>query len=223
MSRPGAKTQPDLFTLPERKTRACAFTQPPGTSAGRSGLFPSSVGGRRVGASSGSRGKRSRAPRPANAPFSRASDPSDERERRVRTSAALKPASPGVTAGKANAIRAAFRAGLKPATIARRSACRSPSSDKSCRARAGAGRSRLTIGEGSHRTERIKVDRTDPDSGYAAHNPSSEDHAHPMYNGRGDSTRSAAMTASAAATTRSSWPRAASKRSWPRGPGLKTN
>ena len=49
----------------------------------------------------------------------RASDPSDERERRVRTSAAPKPASSGVTAGKSNAIRAAFRAGLKPATIAR--------------------------------------------------------------------------------------------------------
>ena len=52
-------------------------------------------------------------------PLGRVSDPSDEQERRVRTSAAPKPASPGVTAGKANAIRAAFRAGLKPATIAR--------------------------------------------------------------------------------------------------------
>ena len=35
--------------------------------------------------------------------------------------------------------------------------------------------------------------------------------------------RSAANTASAAAMTRSSWPRAASKRRWPRAPGLKTN
>ena len=69
MSRRGAKTEPDLFTLPEAEDRACAFTKPAGTSPGRSGLFPSSVGGRRVGASSGSRGKRSRAPRPANAPF----------------------------------------------------------------------------------------------------------------------------------------------------------
>ena len=52
-------------------------------------------------------------------PLGRASDPSDERERRVRTASAPKPDSPGVTARKANAIRAAFRAGLKPATIAR--------------------------------------------------------------------------------------------------------
>ena len=69
MSRRGAKTEPDLFTLPERKIE-------PAPLPSRPVLLPDDlvsslrlVGGRRVGASSGSRGKRSRAPRPANTPF----------------------------------------------------------------------------------------------------------------------------------------------------------
>ena len=119
MPRLGAKTEPDLFTLPERKTR-------PAPLPSRPVLLPDDLVSclrqladadlERLQSAVVNEVARRGAPTP---PLGRASDPSDERERRVRTSAAPKPASPGVTAGKANAIRAAFRAGLKPATIAR--------------------------------------------------------------------------------------------------------
>ena len=115
---PPVDTQPEyLFTLPERKTR-------PALLPSRPVLLPDDLVSslrqlvdaelERLQAAVVNEVARRGAPTP---PVGRASDPSDERERRVRTSAAPKP--PGVTAGKANAIRAAFRAGLKPATIAR--------------------------------------------------------------------------------------------------------
>ncbi len=119
MSRRGAKTEPDLFTLPRRRTE-------PAPLPSRPVLLPedlvcslrllADVELERLQAAVVNEVARRGPPTP---PLGRASDPSDERERRVRKSAAPKPASPGVTAGKANAIRAAFRAGLKPATIAR--------------------------------------------------------------------------------------------------------
>ena len=119
MSRPGAKTEPDLFTLPERKTQ-------PAPLPSRPVLLPDDLVSclrqladadlERLQSAVVNEVARRGPPTP---PLRRASDPSDERERRVRTSAAPKPDSPSVTAGKANAIRAAFRAGLKPATIAR--------------------------------------------------------------------------------------------------------
>ena len=119
MPRPGAKTEPDLLTLPERKIE-------PAPLPSRPVLLPDDLVSslrqladaelERLQSAVVNEVARRGPPTP---PLRRASDPSDERERRVRTSAAPKPASPGVTAGKANAIRAAFRAGLKPATIAR--------------------------------------------------------------------------------------------------------
>jgi hypothetical protein len=111
------KTEPDLFTLPRRKIE-------PAPLPSRPVLLPDDlVCSLRLLADAELERLQAAvvnevARRPTG-PFGLASDPSDERERRVRTSAAPKPASPGITAGKANAIRAAFRAGLKPATIAR--------------------------------------------------------------------------------------------------------
>jgi hypothetical protein len=119
MPRRGAKTEPDLFTIPERKTQ-------PAPLPSRPVLLPDDLVSclrqladedlERLQSAVVNEVARRGPPTP---PLGRASDPSAERQRRVRISAAPKPASPGVTAGKANAIRAAFRAGLKPATIAR--------------------------------------------------------------------------------------------------------
>ena len=120
MSLRGAKTEPDLFTLPGRKIE-------PAPLPSRPVLLPDDLVCslrlladaelERLQAAVVNEVARRGPPTP---PLGRASDPSDERERRVRTAAAPKPASSrGVTAGKANAIRAAFRAGMKPATIAR--------------------------------------------------------------------------------------------------------
>ena len=119
MSRPGAKTEPDLFTLPRRKIE-------PAPLPSRPVLLPDDLVCslrlladaelKRLQVAVLNEVARRGLPTP---PLGRASDPSDERERRVRTASAPKPDSPGVTAGKANAIRAAFRAGMKPATIAR--------------------------------------------------------------------------------------------------------
>ena len=119
MSRRDARPEPDLFTLPRRKIE-------PAPLPNRPVLLPDDLVyslrlladaelGRLQAAVVNEVARRG----PPTPPLGLASDPSDERERRVRTSAAPKPASPGITAGKANAIRAAFRAGLKPATIAR--------------------------------------------------------------------------------------------------------
>ena len=119
MSRPGVKTEPDLFTLPRRKIE-------PAPLPSRPVLLPDDLVCslrlladaelKRLQVAVLNEVARRGLPTP---PLGRASDPSDERERRVRTASAPKPDSPGVTAGKANAIRAAFRAGMKPATIAR--------------------------------------------------------------------------------------------------------
>ena len=116
MSRPGAKTEHDLFTLPRRKIEPAPLpSRPvllPDDLVCFLRLLPDAELERLQAAVVNEVARR-------GPPTPRASDPSNERERRVRTSAAPKPASPGVTARKANAIRAAFQAGLKPATIAR--------------------------------------------------------------------------------------------------------
>ena len=126
MPRRGAKTEPDLFTLPERKRQ-------PAPLPSRPVLLPDDLVSclrqladadlERLQSAVVNEVARRGPPTP---PLGRASDPTAERERRVRTSAAPRPrdspsvpVAPAVTAGKANAIRAAFRAGLKPATIAR--------------------------------------------------------------------------------------------------------
>ena len=126
MPRRGAKTEPDLFTLPERKTQ-------PAPLPSRPVLLPDDLVSclrqladadlERLQSAVVNEVARRGPPKP---PLGRASDPTAERERRVRTSAAPRPrnspsvpVAPAVTAGKANAIRAAFRAGLKPAIIAR--------------------------------------------------------------------------------------------------------
>ena len=182
MPRRGAKNEPDLFTLPERNTQPVPLHSRPVllpddlVSSLRQLADPEL---KRLQAAVVNEVARRGLP-------ARASDLSDQRERRGRTAAALKPASPGVTAGKANAIRAALRAGLKPATIARQFGVPQSVVRQVLQGEGRAGRS-PQIGEGSHRTERIKGRPDRSDSGYAAHNPSSEDHAHPMYNGRGDS------------------------------------
>jgi hypothetical protein len=119
MPRRDARPEPDLFTLPERKTQ-------PAPLPSRPVLLPDDlISCLRQLADADLERLRSavvnevaRRGLPKN-PLGRASDPSDQHERRVRTAAPPKPDSPSVTAGKANAIRAAFRAGLKPATIAR--------------------------------------------------------------------------------------------------------
>ena len=127
MSRRGAKAEPDLFTLPERKGE-------PAPLASRPLLLPDDlvsslrlladadlhrlraavaeeVERRGPPTSGGARERSKQQVRPSAAPGTASS-------RRPRTSASV-PAAPAVTAGKASAIRAAFRAGLKPATIAR--------------------------------------------------------------------------------------------------------
>src|SRR5215211_8682173 len=125
MSRRDARPEPDLFTLPDRKTE-------PTPLPSRPVLLPDDLVSclRQLADADLERLQSAvlkevarRGPPPGVA---RAT------EREVRPSAAPRPASfrrprnspsvpvaPAVTAGKASAIRAAFRAGLKPATIAR--------------------------------------------------------------------------------------------------------
>ena len=122
MSRRDARPEPDLFTLPERKIE-------PAPLPSRPVLLPDDlVSSLRLLADAELERLQSAVVNevarrgPPTPPLGRASDPSDERERRVRTISSPQTRqfpSSGVTAGKANAIRAAFRAGLKPATIAR--------------------------------------------------------------------------------------------------------
>jgi hypothetical protein len=138
MSRRDARPELDLFTLPERTTERAPLPSRPV-------LLPDDLLSclrqladadlERLRSAVLNEVTRRGPPTP---PFGRASDPSDERERRIRTSTAPRPrnspsvpVAPAVTAGKANAIRAAFRAGLKPATIrpsVRRAAVRRPTS-----------------------------------------------------------------------------------------------
>ena len=125
MSRPGAKTEPDLFTLPGQKTE-------PAPLSSRPVLLPEDlVCSLRLLADAELERLQAAV---VNEVARRGPPPGVARatEREVRPSAGPKPASsrrprnspsvpvaPAVTAGKASAIRAAFRAGLKPAIIAR--------------------------------------------------------------------------------------------------------
>ena len=122
MSRRSARTEPDLFTLPERKTEPAprpvllpddlvsSLRQLADADLKRLRSAVENEVARR-GLPRGSRERSEREVRPSAAPRSASS-------RRPRNTPSV-PVAPAVTTGKASAIRAAFRAGLKPAAIAR--------------------------------------------------------------------------------------------------------